>query len=187
MLAVSRRLLIIGLLIFVLGGMVAYLTAKSNFQQGPLATGLSGISKFRAEEEKVEIKVQKFYSDCGHIIPTTLPAGLEDNWLPQSEADRSFLADAGWQLKQEDGYLQRTQEIDDLCPACWPKRHLGFHDGLVAIYQGPAGSLGQLEKVTGIKREALPPFWQQKIESGQAEFNNERELLQALDSLDEYR
>lgn len=187
MLAIRRRLLFIGLLIFIMGGVVAYQAARNELGQGPVGTGLPGLSEPRAGEGEPELQVRRYYSDCGHYLPATLPAGLTVNWQPQAGADSSFLTGAGWQLKQEEDYLLVTQEVKGLCPACLPKRHLGFKDGLVAIYHGPAGSLGQLEKVTNLRCEALPSRWQEKIASGQAEFNTERELLQALDSLDEYR
>jgi len=180
----SRRLFFIGLFIFFLGGLVAYQEARVNSGQQPVEIRFPGLLPARV---KVDPDAQRYYSACGHYTPLTLPAGIKDNWLPEAEIDSRFPPDEGWQLKQENGRLLITQEVKGLCPDCLPKRHLAFKDDLVAIYHGPAGSLGPLERVTNLKVDSLPPPWQERIRSGQAEFDTEQELLQALDSLDEYR
>lgn len=180
----SRRLFFVGLLIFMLGGMTAYQAGRVNSGQEPAEVDLTGLSE---PGVKVESSIQRYYSACGHYVYATLPAGIKDNWLPEVEVDSRFPADQGWQLKQQDGHYLITQEVEGLCSDCAPRRHLAFKDGLVAIYNGPAGSLGSLERVTNLKLESLPDFWLEKIRGGQAEFKTEQELLQALDSLDEYR
>ncbi len=184
MLVGSRRLLFIGLLILFLGGMSAYQSGKVNSRYESPEVRLTDLPEQRV---KIENRTQRYYSACGHYIFTALPAGIEDNCLSPVELEFFFPSDAGWQLKRQGELISAVQKIEGLCPGCAPKRHLAFKDGLLAIYHGPAGSLGPLERVTDIKIDMLPVLWQEEICSGRVEFQTEKELLQALDSLDDYR
>lgn len=68
-----------------------------------------------------------------------------------------------------------------------PWGHLGLANGKVAVFQGPAGGNGPLIRELPISWDSLPPQWQEDIQQGLIEFKNEKELKEALDSLDEYR
>lgn len=182
--AYSRRLTIIGIIIFLLGGMVAYQGARVNSGRQPVVLRVPGIIEPRVQ---LEPRLEKYYRGCGHSYPLPLPAGVKWQWAGREEMTTLFPEAEGWRLTQETGRLVATQEVDGLCPACIPKRHLAVKDGLVAVYQGPAGTLGPLLRVTGLKLASLPANWQAQIQSGAAVFNSEQELLEALDSLDEYR
>lgn len=179
-----RRLLVIGIVIFLLGGLVAYQEARVNSGRQPVYLRVPGVIE---PQVQFEPRLEKYYRACGHTYPLPLPAGVRWQWAGQKEMTALFPPSEGWRLTQEAGRLVATQEVDGLCPVCAPKRHLAVKDGLVAVYQGPAGSLGPLLKVTGLKITALPANWRSRIQAGGAEFNSEQELLEALDSLDEYR
>ncbi|WP_406676542.1 BofC C-terminal domain-containing protein [Neomoorella carbonis] len=180
----SRRFIVIGLMIFLLGGLVAYQQARVSTGQRPVILRVPGLLEPRVLEEP---RLEKYYRYCGHREPIPLPAGVKWNWAGKEEMSILFPPAEGWRITREGERLVITQEVDDLCPADAPRRHLAVKDGLVAIYQGPAGSLGPLMRVTNLKVASLPPSWREKIENGQAEFNSEQEVLEALDSLDEFR
>ncbi|MDN5345196.1 MAG: hypothetical protein PWQ18_1310 [Clostridia bacterium] len=179
-----RRFIILGLVIFLLGGAVAYQGARVNSGREPVIMRLPGLIEPRLQKEPY---LERYYRACGHKDPIPLPAGVQWNWAGKEELGILFPPSEGWRIFQEGGRLVISQEVDGLCPADTPKRHLAVKDDLVAVYQGPAGSLGPLLRVTNLQFTSLPPDWQEKITSGQAEFSSEQELLQALDSLDEFR
>lgn len=179
-----RRLIIIGFIIFMLGIVVAYQQARVNNGLNPVLLRVPGLLEPRVLEEP---RLEKYYRLCGHREALPLPAGVKWNWAGLEELHILFPASEGWRITWEGERLVITQEIDGLCPTDSPKRHLAVKDGMVAVYQGPAGSLGPLMRVTNIKVTALPRGWKEKIESGQVEFNSEKEMLEALDSLDEFR
>lgn len=179
-----RRFIIIGIIIFIMGTVVAYQKARVDSGLNPLLLRVSGLLEPRVLEEP---RLEKYYRLCGHREALPLPAGVKWNWAGLDELHILFPASEGWRITWEGEHLVISQEIDDLCPNDTPKRHLAVKDGMVAIYQGPAGSLGPLMRVTNIKVTALPRGWKEKIESGQIEFNSEKEMLEALDSLDEFR
>lgn len=132
-------------------------------------------------------RVEKLYRDCGHREELPWPSGIEWRWVGEKELEVVFPPKDGWSIRREkSGRLVISQEVSGLCPADAPKRHLAELEGRVAVYQGPAGSSGKLDRVLELKFSALPPQWQERIRKGQAEFQSEQELRQALDSLDEY-
>ena len=57
----------------------------------------------------------------------------------------------------------------------------------IAVYQGPSTDRGNLLFITEIPIWVIPEKWREAILSGETFFNDEKELLQALDSLDEFR
>lgn len=183
MTAGSRRLFFIGLIIFSLSGLVAFYQARLFFDSRPDVFR----SGMRNTEKEVHIVMEKYFTACGHVKPVILPGGVRATWDREGDLNKMFPPDKGWRIQRVGGNLKISQEIDGLCPECLPKRHLGIKDGFISIYEGPAGSLGKLLRVTGIRISSLPPLLQEKIRSGQAEFHTEKELMEALDSLDEFR
>lgn len=132
-------------------------------------------------------RIERVYRDCAHREEIPLPPGVEWRWAGKKELEVIFPSKDGWVIRQEkSGRFIISQEIQGLCPADASKRHLAEFEGRVAVYQGPAGSAGRLERVLELKFTELPPQWQERIRQGQAEFQSEEELLQALDNLDEY-
>ena len=96
-----------------------------------------------------------------------------------------------------------VQETGALCPEHAGYRHLGVHEGRVAVYEGPLGGGGQLYQVMDIPVDGLPePFRRKLFEAAefqaqtpevQAELRREMEfpdaeaLHAALENLDELR
>ncbi|HBT46634.1 MAG TPA: hypothetical protein DEA73_01945 [Peptococcaceae bacterium] len=131
--------------------------------------------------------VERIYRDCGHREGLPLPAGVDWGRAGKEELEEAFPPEEGWTLRQEGGgRIVISQEVPGLCPADAGKFHLAELDGWVAVYRGPAGASGLLEKVLDVEISRLPVYWQERIRAGTAEFSSEEELGQALDSLDEY-
>jgi fatty acid/phospholipid biosynthesis enzyme len=66
------------------------------------------------------------------------------------------------------------------------KRHLGVAGEFVSIIEGPVGVDGEVLEILDIKVANLPKEWQEKVRKGELDFSSEQELLEALDSIDEY-
>jgi len=67
------------------------------------------------------------------------------------------------------------------------KLHLRVVGDYVAVYQGSSTYREKLLFITEIPIWVIPEKWREGILSGETFFNDEKELLQALDSLDEFR
>lgn len=180
----SRRFIFPGIVIFLLAAAVAYQQARVSAGQEAITLNIPGIIEPRVREEP---RMEKYYRACGHREPLPLPDGVKWKWAGKEELSILFPPSEGWRIIQEGKRLVISQEVNGLCPADAPKRHLAVKDGLVAVYQGPAGSLGPLLRVTSLQFTSLPSHWREKIAKGEAEFNSEQEVLEALDSLDEFR
>ncbi|MGI9952681.1 hypothetical protein V3F56_10010 [Moorellaceae bacterium AZ2] len=175
----SRRFLLLLFLLAVVGVLTVFGPQAVTFWKLP---GRS-VPQFLRPQPVVE----RVYKDCGHREELPLPVGMDWRWAGKRELEVIFPPEEGWVIRQDKaGRFVISQEIQGLCPADDPKRHLAELDGRVAVYRGPAGSSGPLERVLDVQVAQLPADWQERIRRGQAEFQSEEELLQALDSLDEY-
>jgi len=67
------------------------------------------------------------------------------------------------------------------------KLHLQIVGDYVAVYQGSSNYRENLLFITEISIWVIPEKWREAILSGETFFNDEKELLQALDSLDEFQ
>ncbi|MDH7478596.1 MAG: hypothetical protein QHH02_01140, partial [Syntrophomonadaceae bacterium] len=107
--------------------------------------------------------------------------------LTAEQLKRLYPASEGWQVdfSQPNRVVMRLN-LEQLCPVDAAKRHLGVVDGRVAIFIGPAGFNGALEKLTSISLAGLPPEWQEQLHQGTLEFGDAETLAQTLDSLDDY-
>jgi len=104
-------------------------------------------------------------------------------------AEKSFseLRGEGWDISwSKDGNIIAFMELDELCPEDAVKRHLGVYGGEVAVFAGPSGADGEILEILGIRLEDLYPDWQEKLANGGMDFENNEELLNALESLDEF-
>lgn len=133
-----------------------------------------------------KIELYKLYSICDHLIKQT-EYEINLNGLKELDLFNKYSEDAGWKIAIEDENIRLTQKIDGLCPKDGNARYLGVQNGFLSIYQGPAFLEGPLVKITDIQVDNLPLEWQEKVYNKTLEFSNESELLEALDSLDEYR
>jgi hypothetical protein len=157
-----------------------YYAAKNfNYQQETIS--------YKDANKPVYIQaIQKRYTLCGHITPLEFQTE-QLNVLNLEDLKRAFPAEAGWKIEPDPtGAITITQIIYGLCPVDAQKRHLGELAGFVSVYIGPAGTNGGLDRITNIKLINLPKDWQQLIKNNAIEFANEKDLLEALDNLDEY-
>ena len=67
------------------------------------------------------------------------------------------------------------------------KLHLRVLGDYIAVYQGASTYRENLLFITEISIWVIPEKWREAILSGETFFSDEKELLQALDSLDEFR
>jgi hypothetical protein len=134
--------------------------------------------QLREGDARLAPLAQKRYKFCGHIERTALPPEIEKIGA-QDWCATAVKPPEGWLTELlPGGEFIFTQELASLCRACGLKRHLGEHEGWVAVFSGPAGSSGPLERVTSLKVAWLPSSWRERILSGAAEFGNEVEMLQ---------
>jgi len=122
-----------------------------------------------------------YYLKCQHLKKREILAAE----LP--ELSEQALKGQGWAVyHNNDHSITIFKNVDGLCPEDANKRHLGVSNGFVAIFEGPVGTPGKMLEVLDIKVERLPKEWQEKVKKGELNFSSEQELLEALDSIDEY-
>lgn len=123
-----------------------------------------------------------YYRQCRHLIRETVTGDSKF-------AEKSFgeLRGEGWDISwSKDGQLTAFLEKDELCPEDAVKRHLGVYEGELAVYAGPSDSEGALMKVLGINIQDIYPKWQEMLANEGINFRNDEELMNALESLDEF-
>lgn len=132
--------------------------------------------------ENTFIKEEIYYTQCQHLIQREIIAGEA-----YPGADEDALRADGWALyHNNDQEITIFKNIDDLCPKDVHKRHLGVEGEYVAVLKGPVGVAGDLIEVLDIRIDRLPQEWRKKVKEGTLNFSSEQELLEALDSIDEY-
>ncbi|MGI6648001.1 MAG: BofC C-terminal domain-containing protein [Bacillota bacterium] len=158
------------------GGLIEHLTNPQHNNSGIIITPVTKVVR------------ECRYNLCGHIevgVPINDPALIG---LGISQLTDLYTARDGWEVilaGPERVTLRLT--LEQLCPQCAVRRHLGVVDGKVAIFYGPAGHRGGLERLTNLSLSDLPVEWQEPIRLGMLEFEDAESLAQALDNLDEYR
>ncbi|MHB1126439.1 MAG: hypothetical protein ACYC2T_05700 [Bacillota bacterium] len=134
-----------------------------------------------------KVFIQNRYRLCNHQLPVDVPSDLSLVGIAWEDLDKTFAQKQGWTIeKPVRGTILLTRQVEGLCPEDAVKRHLGAVGDYVAVFIGPVGINGGLEKVTQIRVGTLPEKWQELVRKGALDFHNEQELLQALDSFDEY-
>lgn len=135
--------------------------------------------------------IKKFHTTCGHFEKmNSSDLGLNIDNLDDLDIDLLVLyfpPEDGWILDFVENKWVATQIVDMLCSEDRNKRHLRVIDDFIAVYQGPPTYKENLLFITEISIWALPDKWRDTILSGETYFKDEQELLQALDSLDEFR
>ncbi len=139
-----------------------------------------------AEEDIPLVLVQKYYNACGHY------ESLEYNFMEHEKVNEDFLKNIfsekdDWTVEFVKGQWIVTQTVEGLCAKDREKRHLRVIDDLIAVYQGPPYYQGNLIYITEISIWDIPPEWRENILNGQTYFNGDKDLLHALDSLDEFK
>lgn len=132
--------------------------------------------------KNTKIKQELYYTRCKHLEQKEIIAG---DVYP--DINEEALKTQGWTLyHNDDGSITIFKEVDGLCTVDMNKRHLGQSGEYVAILEGPVGVEGDLLEVLDIRVDKLPQEWQDKVRKGELDFSSEQELLEALDSIDEY-
>ncbi|KKM09214.1 hypothetical protein SY88_19465 [Clostridiales bacterium PH28_bin88] len=185
-----RHILITLVLASAFSGILAFLVS-SEWQQIPAnryLTGEVGSANRETGERVVQYyRFQNRYSLCGHTVPVENP-GVDLEGLRLEDIRKRYPGEAGWVVDTSPGgEVTITRKVDGLCPEDAGQRHLGVLGEYVAVYVGPVGINGGLDRVTPIKVSDLPKEWQKLIRGGGLGFTSEAELLEALDSFDEYQ
>lgn len=143
-----------------------------------------GNALFTGGQAKVpELEEQVYYTRCRHLLTRDLD--IDD---PRRQKTSSELSKEGWAYYHSDSSQAIIfKNLDAICPDCADQRHLGTAGDFVAVYQGPVGVPGDQVKVLSIQVSRLPLEWQDKVRRGELNFSSEQELLEALDSIDEYQ
>jgi len=127
------------------------------------------------------------YPACNHTVTHQLPPTSVLLGKDMTALARIYPKNEGWSLQLErSNTVHLRHRLEGLCPADDQKRHLSVINGYLAIYKGPAGLNGGLVRITSTPLKTLPPYIQDRIRGGTMEFTNEDELMQALDSFDEF-
>ncbi|MDS1029999.1 hypothetical protein RDV78_05755 [Bacillota bacterium LX-D] len=171
-------------LVFFTSFLLVYLIT-SVFQGLDLKRQKSTQAKAEANNLIAEVEVFKNYLLCNHVVKENeFPLRIDD--ANMALLSKQYPVKQGWKINVEkSNKINITQDLKKLCPEDEEKRYLAVHNNYLAIYKGPMG-YGTLEKITEIKVTTLPKEWQEKAYRGELVFANEAELLEALDSLDEY-
>ncbi|MGI6712708.1 MAG: hypothetical protein ACOX4L_08355 [Bacillota bacterium] len=129
-----------------------------------------------------KVKEQVYFKKCKHMVTKN---EVQNKYCNGQSVQN--LKDQGWAVFYEgDKKITIFKELDQLCPDCATKRHLGVQGEFVAVIEGPVGIPGKQLEVLSIKISSLPHEWQEKVRKGELGFSSEDELLEALDSIDEY-
>jgi hypothetical protein len=135
---------------------------------------------------ELTIVAQEYYVMCGHFKELERVNIIESDEIALKNYKTKYSNEKGWIMNRNGNTIFFSLPVNELCDEDKLKRHFAVKDGYLVIYQGPVGSVGKLLKITDIKVEKLPKEWKEKIENNLVDFNNEKELLNALDTLDEY-
>ena len=121
------------------------------------------------------------YAGCGHVV--SFPPRKEPllAGLTQEQLLRLFPPAEGWEVVFVSPQRVTVRlNLDGLCPRDMHKRRLAVVDGRIAVFVGPAGSKGYLEKLTSLKLADLPAEWQPQAAAGTLEFGDEEALVETL-------
>ncbi len=144
------------------------------------------------------------YTACGDVeVYYRGPAKRELIGLDENRLRMKYPSREGWTVTFQGNEVVITKQIDGLCGMHKEYRHLGIHDGQLAVYQGPLGydeTLLRLE--TGINITLLPESFMDKLKKVNSyaglsadekldlrnalEFTDEQSLNALLENLDEY-
>jgi hypothetical protein len=178
-----------GSLAFIVSFSVSLLFADHAFWDNEVKKPLSGKNLKAGQTltvgeipENSPITEEIYYTQCQHLIQRKVLAGEE-----YPGADEDALRASGWALYHNSNQdITIFKNIDGLCPKDEHKRHLGVAGEYVAVVKGPVGANGDLVEILDVRIDRLPEEWQTRVKAGNLNFSSEQELLEALDSIDEY-
>lgn len=177
------------------------LTSFSNPAMKPVLTG-----------ERIEplikstttIRQESKYAACGDVeVYYRGPAKRDLIGLDENRLRLKYPRQEGWTVAVEGDEVVITRQLDGLCGAHREYRHLGIHEGQLAVYQGPLGHDEVLLRVeSGININRLPESFLDKLNKvdtfadlytdeqlelrNAIEFTDEQALNALLENFDEY-
>lgn len=180
-------LLIAMFILFVLSGLVGnYLSKITEVPSNLQKRAVKKTFEKPVVSQDTDVFFGTFYLTCNHLIkeqPDTELSGIA-----LSELVKKYSPDEGWVVDTlNPKHIMIYKRKEGLCPGDAAKRHLGVKGDFVAVYRGPVGLNGGIERVTDIRVEELPVEFRAKLREGQLDFANEDELMDALDTIDEYK
>ena len=122
------------------------------------------------------------FSGCGHKETQLLhgDSRFVGKTFSQLQAE-------GWEVSKIGSNKVRVyMETDGLCENDSQKRTLKLTENGVGVFEGPKDADGQLLNEMVLDIDTLPADLRSQLDAGGIEFTSEDELLEMLDSLDEY-
>lgn len=194
-----RRLIGIGtavIFMFLVAVSVYYLL---DYVGGPVMKPVSGVvtgTDNKVDGERVGtytiVKKVKKYSYCGDSeLYSRGQAEKELVGLDLNRLRMMYPVADGWDVTFDQGEVTITKTIEGLCGLHREYRHLGIHEGRLAVYQGPLGIDEVLLRVEkGIALNQLPDDWRSRLEKA-ARFDmldaeEKLELQETIEFQDEY-
>lgn len=151
------------------------------------------------------LRQENLYTACGDVeVYYRGPATGDLIGLDENRLQMKYPRQDGWVIEVDGDEVVITRHIDGLCGMHNEYRHLGIHDGYLAVYQGPLGYDDLLLRLeTGIDINLLPEPFLEKLKRASAfellstgekldlqntlEFTGEQSLNALLENFDEYR
>ncbi|MGI6553741.1 MAG: hypothetical protein ACOX37_12355 [Bacillota bacterium] len=168
-------------LVVLLGGFVYY---QASSGAGRNLFFLRAFGEKKAADELVNVEITTIYEACGHEFSENM-GHVSRKYL--EEMQRLYQKDLDWQYFQNDLRAVLLKQVKGFCPDDLEKRHLKAVGDYVGIFIGPVSKEAELERIAQINIYKLPPEWKEKLLAEGMEFPNELEMLEALDSLDEFQ
>ncbi|MDQ0287287.1 hypothetical protein J2Z49_002408 [Desulfofundulus luciae] len=146
-----------------------------------------GLALFKSNDQSVlPVKSDTFVQEekeylCGDIHIVFLGrAPRELLGLDRVDLARRYPPAEGWSMEEQGRMLILRQRVKDFCPEHKNYRHLGVHEGYLAVYEGP---LGYDEKLLRVEKNMpvaeLHPDLQLKLHKA-GDFNRQDPETQAI-------
>lgn len=177
----SQLGLVFLMLLLLLGGSIL-LEIGGNLQESTEPSSPAGQESDIFIDKNTMIKQDIYYIQSRRVVTEHKIADSELHGKNQKQIE-----DLGWNVfRGEGGQIVIFKEVNALTPEDAEKRHLKLHYGKLAVFAGPSTAQGPLLQELGINPMYLHQDWQDALGQGGIDFENNEELLTALESLDEY-
>lgn len=151
------------------------------------------------------LRQENEYTACGDVeVYYRGPATEDLIGLDENRLQMKYPRQDGWSITVHNDEVVITRQVDGLCGMHNEYRHLGIHEGYLAVYQGPLGYDDLLLRLeTSIDVNLLPEPFLEKLHKANAfevlspdkkldlqnalEFTDEQSLNALLENFDEYR
>ena len=181
-------ILIVLFICFVLSGLVGNYYSNNINSQSKNDETLQSTKPYEAQQvsQSTDIVYGIYYLSCNHLIKGTPDASIIGQNI--DSLVKKYPPEDGWVVDNlNPKHILIYKKQTGLCPNDIGKRHLGIQGEYVAVYRGPVGINAGIERVTEIKVQQLPQEFREKVKLGLLDFANENELMEALDTIDEFQ